>query len=180
LVNSPESPFLLVSKDGVGNYLNYGIRTMLVAETIPEPGWDNETIYLGMANPFNLETASGEKQGGWELIQLSRILTRPPGDTTTSIAATTTTAPPTTTTTIPGGGKLCPIKKTLGTDNPKLQKFRSFRDSQLASSAAGRMIISTYYKNADTINAALERSPVLRSLASLVIIAVSSAMGGSN
>jgi hypothetical protein len=51
-----------VSYYGVGNYLNYGIRNMLVA---------NAKLYLGSANPMNLETAAGEPNGGWELIELS-------------------------------------------------------------------------------------------------------------
>jgi hypothetical protein len=48
---------------GVGNYLNYGIRNMLVA---------NGVLYVGSANPMNLETAAGEPNGGWELIELSK------------------------------------------------------------------------------------------------------------
>jgi len=51
-----------ISYYGVGNYLNYGIRNMLVA---------NGKLYLGSANAMNLETAAGKPNGGWELIELS-------------------------------------------------------------------------------------------------------------
>jgi hypothetical protein len=50
---------------GVGNYLNYGIRTMVS---------DSSHLYLGTANPMNLKTAPGQADGGWEL----HILTAPP------------------------------------------------------------------------------------------------------
>ena len=53
-----------VSVHGVGNYLNYGIRNMLAAT--------NGKLYLGSANPMNLETAAGKPNGGWELIELSK------------------------------------------------------------------------------------------------------------
>jgi hypothetical protein len=52
----------------------------------------------------------------------------------------------------------------LGADNPKLENLRGFRDSKLAQSAVGRRIINIYYNNADSINAALERSPALRAV----------------
>jgi hypothetical protein len=43
--------------EGVGNFTNYGVRTMVV---------DGDTLYLGMANPMNLHP-----QGGWELIEMT-------------------------------------------------------------------------------------------------------------
>ena len=43
------------SLEGVGNYTNYGIRTMVV----------DDALYLGTANPMNLLD-----KGGWELIQM--------------------------------------------------------------------------------------------------------------
>lgn len=48
---------------GVGNYTNYGLRTMLAGDA----------LYLGTANPMNLLTdpADGLPEGGWELIALS-------------------------------------------------------------------------------------------------------------
>ena len=51
-----------ISYYGVGNYLNYGIRNMLVL---------NGKLYLGMANSFNLAAAPGQPNGGWELSELS-------------------------------------------------------------------------------------------------------------
>jgi hypothetical protein len=50
----------------------------------------------------------------------------------------------------------------LGENNPNLENLRNFRDSRLAQSAVGRRIISIYYTNADSINAALESSSALR------------------
>ena len=49
------------SVDGLGNILNYGIRTMYVAP---------EGLYMGTANPMNLRTTPGEPQGGWEVLRL--------------------------------------------------------------------------------------------------------------
>jgi len=59
---SENSPALPESVDGVGNYLNYGIRNMLV----------DDALYLGIADPMNLATdPTDEKpEGGWELIRL--------------------------------------------------------------------------------------------------------------
>ena len=76
VIRSADEPFILDSKDGAGNYLNYGIRTMLmpaepaVAPDVPEgPAMIGEETcpqgYLGTANPFNLAD-----EGGWELIQI--------------------------------------------------------------------------------------------------------------
>jgi hypothetical protein len=58
--DSLSKPAKVISRTGVGNYLNYGIRTMIA---------DGDTLYLGSANPMNLRT-EGEFQGGWELIKL--------------------------------------------------------------------------------------------------------------
>ena len=91
--------------------------------------------------------------------------------TTTTVLSTTTSTISTTTTTIGGttttttvSGKPCPIAKTLGENNPKLDNLRDFRDSSLAQSAIGRKAIQIYYNNADSIDAALERSPALRAV----------------
>ena len=50
---SGNSPAMPQSINGVGNYLNYGIRTMAA---------DSRALYLGTANPMNLMA-----NGGWEL-----------------------------------------------------------------------------------------------------------------
>jgi hypothetical protein len=55
-----DSPAKPESIDGVGNYLNYGIRTMIAN--------GNTGLLLGTANPMNLATASWPL-GGWELIE---------------------------------------------------------------------------------------------------------------
>jgi hypothetical protein len=62
--SSSHSRAKAVSTDGVGNYLNYGVRTMVV---------DGSTLYLGMADPMNLDTSTTDNkpEGGWELIKLS-------------------------------------------------------------------------------------------------------------
>ncbi|UCF91269.1 MAG: hypothetical protein JSW39_23825 [Desulfobacterales bacterium] len=51
-----------VSLSGVGNFTNYGVRTMV----------SDDFLYLGMANPMNLLTdpADDMPEGGWELIRL--------------------------------------------------------------------------------------------------------------
>lgn len=55
--DSSESPAVPVSIDGMGNPMNYGIRTMIS---------DENALYLGTANPMNLHP-----DGGWELIELT-------------------------------------------------------------------------------------------------------------
>jgi hypothetical protein len=57
---------------------------------------------------------------------------------------------------------ICPLSMVLGEDNPKLENLRSFRDNTLAKSAVGRKVIQIYYNNAESINAAFDRSPALR------------------
>lgn len=49
------------SLSGVGNYSSYVIRTMVAEE---------DALFLGMANPMNLQTDSTDDrpEGGWELI----------------------------------------------------------------------------------------------------------------
>ncbi len=67
-------PAIPVSTNGIGNYLNYGVRNM-----IP---YSSSSLFLGMANPMNLATTStsnypgavcslGICRGGWELIEIN-------------------------------------------------------------------------------------------------------------
>jgi hypothetical protein len=76
VAKSANEPFILDSNDGQGNYLSYGIRTMLPSSIAPpaQQGVANQTatdiFYLGMANPMNLATDPNKPQGGWELIKL--------------------------------------------------------------------------------------------------------------
>jgi hypothetical protein len=58
--DSMRRPAVSISRSGVGNFANYGIRTM-----VAEP----DRLYLGTANPMNLLP-----QGGWELRRVG-----PPG-----------------------------------------------------------------------------------------------------
>ncbi|MGA5301498.1 hypothetical protein ACPCHT_16330 [Nucisporomicrobium flavum] len=61
---SADAPAEAVDTRGLGNYLNYGVRTMAA---------DGNTLYLGMANPMNLRTdpADSVPEGGWELRRLT-------------------------------------------------------------------------------------------------------------
>lgn len=47
-----------VDVSGLGNYLNYGVRTMVS---------DDEALYMGMANPMNLSP-----DGGWEIVKATQ------------------------------------------------------------------------------------------------------------
>ena len=59
--DSATTPARAESQTGLGNYLNYGIRTISA---------DANNMYVGMANPMNLKTG-GTQNGGWELRKLS-------------------------------------------------------------------------------------------------------------
>lgn len=51
-----------VSRDGLGNYTNYGFRSVAV---------DDSGLYIGTANPASVNTdAYGNIDGGWELIRV--------------------------------------------------------------------------------------------------------------
>ena len=58
-----------VSRSGVGNFTNYGVRTMVATP---------DALYVGTANPMNLLTDQndGVPEGGWELIRLTKSETR--------------------------------------------------------------------------------------------------------
>ena len=73
-------------------------------------------------------------------------------------------------------GEKCPFVNLLGENNPDLENIRSFRDKTLAENAIGRKIISIYYNNADSINAALENSPPLRAFTRKVLETIASMM----
>jgi hypothetical protein len=59
---SSHSPALAVNIAGLGNYSNYGVRTMV----------SDDTLYLGTANAYNLLTDPNDclPEGGWELHRL--------------------------------------------------------------------------------------------------------------
>jgi hypothetical protein len=61
--NSDSRPARPVSISGLGNYTNYGFRTMVVAD---------DSLYIGTANAMNLLTdpTDDRPEGGWELIRL--------------------------------------------------------------------------------------------------------------
>lgn len=52
----------MLSTNGLGNTLSYGIRTSAIAGNL---------LYLGLANPMNLATNPSKPMGGWELIVTS-------------------------------------------------------------------------------------------------------------
>lgn len=58
---SGDRPAVAVSLNGLDNYLNYGIRTMVA---------DDDCLYIGTANPMNLATDPKKPDGGWELFRL--------------------------------------------------------------------------------------------------------------
>lgn len=62
-VPDSDTPGILESIDGLGNFTNYGIRTMVSS---------CEALYVGTANPMNLltDTADDFPEGGWELIRI--------------------------------------------------------------------------------------------------------------
>jgi hypothetical protein len=62
---SSQSKAVPESISGVGNYTNYGLRTMLA----------DDSLYLGSANPMNRLTDPADliPEGGWELIRLSGV-----------------------------------------------------------------------------------------------------------
>ena len=74
-------------------------------------------------------------------------------------------------------GRPCPITEALGENNPNLENLRAFRDSTLAQSALGGKVIQIYYNNADSINAALDSSPVLRAVARRVLEVIAPMVG---
>ncbi|MBN1512970.1 MAG: thrombospondin type 3 repeat-containing protein [Phycisphaerae bacterium] len=59
---SSDTPALAVNIAGLGNYSNYGVRTMV----------SDDTLYLGTANAYNLLTNPDDclPEGGWELHRL--------------------------------------------------------------------------------------------------------------
>ncbi|MGD9868600.1 MAG: hypothetical protein AB7I59_22965 [Geminicoccaceae bacterium] len=57
---SPNAPAVTVNATGLGNYLNYGLRSFLVTQ-------DGRGLFVGTANPMNLEA-----KGGWELRRLAK------------------------------------------------------------------------------------------------------------
>ena len=71
----------------------------------------------------------------------------------------------------------CPAQKALGDDCRNLERLRFFRDSTLARSPIGCKAIQIYYNNADSINAALDRSPALMEAARRVLEALAPMVG---
>ena len=68
----------------------------------------------------------------------------------TSTSSTSTTTTP------------CPLESALEDDAQALDQLRGFRDGKLAHSAIGRKMTALYYANAESITAALDRSPQLK------------------
>jgi hypothetical protein len=68
--SSRRAPATPVSRSGVGNFTNYGVRTMMATQ---------DAVYLGTANPMNLLTDQSDSvpEGGWELIRLERSSAHP-------------------------------------------------------------------------------------------------------
>jgi len=67
--DSPNGPAKAESNNGLGNYLNYGIRSM-----VADP--NQSQLWVGTANPMNLKTTPGQPPGlpyggGWEFRALT-------------------------------------------------------------------------------------------------------------
>jgi hypothetical protein len=62
--SSRATTYVPVSRNGLGNPVNYGFRTMVATP---------EALYIGTANPYNLlaDQADGLPDGGWELLALT-------------------------------------------------------------------------------------------------------------
>ena len=71
----------------------------------------------------------------------------------------------------------CPLRKVLGDEAAELDQIRDFRDNSLVQSAVGRKIIELYYNNADSINAVLERSPVMQAVVRRAIKTIAPMVG---
>ncbi len=104
---------------------------------------------------------------GMGIYRIGGIGGSPTGSMVPWVTTTTTTTP----------GSRCPAIKVLGVDNPELENLRDFRDSNLARSAIGRKVIQIYYNNANSINAALERSPELQAVARRVLEMIAPMVG---
>lgn len=63
-----------------------------------------------------------------------------------------------------GGSGPCPAAAALGDNHPALDRLRAFRDTKLAATPAGRLLIRLYYDQAERITRALECSPALHAL----------------
>lgn len=55
----------------------------------------------------------------------------------------------------------CPAQQLLGEDDPRLETLRLFRDRILARSCTGKLLISIYYCQAETLNAVLAENPMI-------------------
>jgi hypothetical protein len=69
---SSDDPAVPVSLSGIGNYTNYGIRTMV----------SSDSLYMGTSNPMNLLTDPDDDkpEGGWELRRLRLCTTELAGN----------------------------------------------------------------------------------------------------
>jgi hypothetical protein len=59
---APDQRAVLEDQTGIGDQLNYGVRTMTA---------DATHLYVGTSNPANLATSQSQPLGGWQLIQLT-------------------------------------------------------------------------------------------------------------
>ncbi len=64
--SSRATTYYPVSRNGLGNPVNYGLRTMVATD---------KALYIGTANPYNLlaNQSDGLPDGGWELLALTRV-----------------------------------------------------------------------------------------------------------
>ncbi|MEI6126899.1 MAG: cytochrome c3 family protein [Pseudomonadota bacterium] len=91
---------------------------------------------------------SGTDGCGW----VTDHITRGQGTCTTCHSACETNDPGT-----------CTASYCLGSNDPRLDTLRKFRDNVLAKSAAGQKIIKLYYASGDSLNTYLDAHPAVKS-----------------
>ena len=158
-------------------WINFSLVSMpsLRVQTSWEIAASTTTSSVGGGTPATTTVSSTTTTAaGGTTTTVSSTTTTAAGQTTTTVSFTTTTAAGETTTTIPGS---CPAAMVLGEDNPDLENLRAFRDSTLAQSTVGRRVIEIYYNNAESINAALDRSTALKAVARSMLEAITSLLG---
>jgi len=170
---------------------NPAINTTFFPDAVADDYWSSTTdvfssgaawvVEFGVGSDFHDRKTDNNYiravRGGCALSGSSTTTSVSGGDETTPA---TTTVPFSTTTTSVWTDGTCPLTKVLGGDNPKLENLRTFRDSTLAQSALGRKLIQIYYNNADSINAALDRKPALRTVARRVLEVIAPMVGNQD
>lgn len=123
-----------------------------------------ETVHIPTHSVYSCDSCHQTATGGGSVASSKCIACHPAGNVgTCNLTKTTTHAAAGGCTTCHTDCKsTCPAAKVLGDEDPRLIQLRIFRDTVLAKSTFGTRIINAYYNNADSINAALEKNPMLK------------------